>query len=144
MVAELRWSTGIASEAATLTTSDGVWQLDRRGLLDKQVVIDAHSGIGARYTTEVWRGGGDLVTELGTRFSFVPTSVMSTRWAFTDADGVRWVSFVMERRRLLRAVEVVRIEPAGVGRDELSLLTAVGSWLAVLARRDQASGVAAV
>lgn len=143
-VAELRWSTGLASEGATVATSEGVWALDRRGLLDKQVAIEAQAGIGAVYSTEGWQGGGELVTEVGSRFAFVPTGVMGTRWAFTDADGAAWAGFLVERRRIFRAVEVARIEPAGVGRDEIGLLVAIGSWLAVLARRDLASGVGAV
>lgn len=139
-IAELRWAVGFAAEGATSTTRDGSWTFDRRGMLSKSVLIEPHGGMSAAFDTGSWEGGGRLETELGTRFTFVPASLLSTRWAFTDADGGRIVSFLVERRRLFRTVEVVRIEPAGVGSAELPLLICLGSWLAALARRDQGSG----
>jgi len=140
-VAELRWNTGIAAEGATARTADGAWGFDRAGLLTKQVRIDAEAGISAAYDAAGWEGGGELTTPLGTRLTFRPANVMSTRWAFVDDEGRPYVSFVLEMRRIFRTVQVVRIEPAGVGSGELPLLVTLGSWLAVLARRDQASGV---
>ena len=140
-VAEMRWAVGFAAEGATSNTRDGAWTFDRHGMLSKSVMIESHGGLAAAFDAGGWEGGGQLETELGTRFTFAPASLLSTRWAFTGADGGRIVSFLVERRRLFRTVEVVRIEPAGVGSAELPLLICLGSWLAALARRDQGSGV---
>jgi hypothetical protein len=140
VVAEMRWAVGFAAEGATATTRDGAWSFDRRGMLSKSVLIESHGGMAAAFDAGGWEGGGQLETELGTRFTFAPASLLSTRWAFSADDGGRIVSFLVERRRLLRTVEVVRVEPAGVGAAELPLLVCLGSWLAALGRRDQGSG----
>lgn len=140
-MAELRWNQGIGAEGVVATTADGAWGFDRAGLLTKHVRIDPAAGMDATYEAAVWDGGGELTTTLGTSFGFRPANLMGTRWAFVDAHGRAWVTFLLEMRRILRTVQVVRIEPAGEGSDELPLLVTLGSWLAVLARRDQASGV---
>lgn len=140
-IAELRWNTGIAAEGATARTADGEWAFDRAGLLTKGVRIEAEKGISAEYDAGGWEGGGELATPLGTRLTFRPANVLSTRWAFVDAEERPYVTFLLEMRRLFRTVQVVRLEPAGVGSGELPLLVTLGTWLAVLARRDQASGV---
>lgn len=140
-VAELRWNLGIAAEGATALTAEGSWSFDRAGLLSKHVSIEAEAGIGATYEATGWEGGGEVLTALGSRFTFKPANVLSTRWAFVDDQARPWVSFLIEVRRIFRTAQVVRIEPAGVGAGELPLLVTLGTWLAVLARRDQASGV---
>jgi hypothetical protein len=139
-VAELRWAVGFAAEGATATTSDGAWTFDRRGMLTKQVVIEPHGGIAGAFDAGGWEGGGTLETELGTRFIFAPASLLATRWAFSIDGAAPFVSFHVQRRRIFGSVEVARIEPAGVGAPELPLLVTLGSWLTVLARRDQGSG----
>jgi hypothetical protein len=140
-VAELRWSTGIAAEGATARTADGAWAFDRAGLLTKKVRIEPEAGISAEYDAAGWEGGGELATQLGTRFTFRPANIMSTRWSFVDEGGQPYVTFLLEMRRFFRTVQVVQIEAAGAGSGELPLLVTLGTWLAVLARRDQASGV---
>jgi len=141
VVATLRWKEGFAAEGVEAQTADGAWAFDRRGMLTRQVIIDPRGGVPAEYDSAGWEGGGELRTATGGRYGFRPTTVLSTRWAWVGEGDVPLVSFLLERRRIFRRVEIVRLEPAVGANDDVSLLVVLGSWLAILGRRDQgASG----
>lgn len=137
----LQWAS-MWNVAATGTSKDGQWHLDRPRLLSQDVEIyagETHYGT----FSPGWTGDGSLTLVTGHTYRWMHQDFWHRRWAFVDALDTPVVQFEDTSGFLVERTAVF-IPRSSISDQDRALLAILGRYLMALQARDSAATTAAV
>lgn len=130
------------SSLAEAETADGRWTFQRVGFWKKRTVVRASSAAAdlAVYVPNVWRGGGTLEVEGGSKYMLEVSRWRSTV-EFKTETGESLIH--MKNRGVFRHSASVQMYRKALQTPELSWMVPLGLYLFVMMQRDTAAHAAA-
>lgn len=124
-------------------TADGRWRFARVGVFHQRLVIaDADTGVEvARMDRSDWTRNGMLTLPDGKQYQWRSGSAWGSKWVWLDAAAQPLLHF--RQSGVVRLQCAVTIEPQAATEPHLALLAALGWYLMLLTRDENAAIIAA-
>ena len=142
IVATLYQPSGWRQDRVAVTT-DGRWRFARVGVLHQRLVIaDADTGAEvARMERSDWTRNGTLTLPDGKQYQWRSGGAWGSKWVWLDAAAQPLLHF--RQSGVVRLQCAVTVEPQAASEPHLALLVALGWYLMLLTRDDNAAIIAA-